>query len=131
VGSYSIDRKSADRSSDFVKQVAESSDSSSASSSGDKKNALQILTHLRKLCDHPSLVLEPGSQEVRRLSKQLQSDYNAQSLLDYCLSGKMVALRQLLNQCGIGADDTVDDKVALCLPNFLLIKHYDCLVPTV
>jgi len=60
----------------------------------------QALQYLRKVCNHPALVLTPSHPEYERISEQLKSSKS--SLNDIQNSSKLVALKQLLLDCGIG-----------------------------
>jgi TATA-binding protein-associated factor len=67
---------------------------------GGKTHVFQALQYLRKLCNHPSLVLtkeHPQYDKVNALLKQQK-----RSLLDFENAPKIMALQQLLLDCGIG-----------------------------
>ncbi|XP_060942934.1 TATA-binding protein-associated factor 172 [Limanda limanda] len=63
-------------------------------------HVFQALQYLRKLCNHPSLVLTPQHPEYKRISEQL-ADQNS-SLRDIQHAPKLSALKQLLLDCGLG-----------------------------
>ncbi|XP_069395256.1 TATA-binding protein-associated factor 172 isoform X1 [Paralichthys olivaceus] len=63
-------------------------------------HVFQALQYLRKLCNHPSLVLTPQHPEYKRITEQL-TDQNS-SLRDIQHAPKLSALRQLLLDCGLG-----------------------------
>ncbi|XP_034464473.1 TATA-binding protein-associated factor 172 isoform X2 [Hippoglossus hippoglossus] len=63
-------------------------------------HVFQALQYLRKLCNHPSLVLTPQHPEYKRISEQL-ADQNS-SLRDITHAPKLSALKQLLLDCGLG-----------------------------
>ncbi|KAM9726612.1 TATA-binding protein-associated factor 172 [Menidia menidia] len=96
---------------DFAKSRAKASveDSiSSASAEEEEKPKLkatghvfQALQYLRKLCNHPSLVLTAQHPEYRRVSEQLAAQ--SSSLRDIQHAPKLSALKQLLLDCGLGA----------------------------
>ncbi|XP_066254641.1 TATA-binding protein-associated factor 172 [Euwallacea similis] len=76
-------------------------------SSGATANSLQGNTHifqalryLQNVCNHPKLVLNPSHPQYKQIIKQL---HQANSKLeDINHSAKLPALKQLLNDCGIG-----------------------------
>jgi TATA-binding protein-associated factor len=60
----------------------------------------QALQYLRKLCDHPLLVLNPQHPEYDTIMKELK--LNKSSLHDLSHAPKLLALKELLHECGIG-----------------------------
>ncbi|XP_014673843.1 PREDICTED: TATA-binding protein-associated factor 172-like isoform X1 [Priapulus caudatus] len=66
-------------------------------------HVFQCLQYLRKVCNHPLLVLQPDHPLYRQIADQL--DRTATSLCSLQHSGKLVALRQLLQDCGIGVGE--------------------------
>ncbi|KAJ2803079.1 TATA-binding protein-associated factor mot1 [Coemansia guatemalensis] len=79
---------------------------------GNKKpkatHVFQALQYLRKLCNHPALVLTPKHP----LYKQIEADLHARGadLHSLDIAPKLLALRDLLNQCGIGIQKSVPDE---------------------
>ncbi|KAG0345016.1 TATA-binding protein-associated factor mot1 [Podila humilis] len=61
----------------------------------------QALQYLRKLCNHPLLVVNEKHPEYNRVMKQLKS--SSQSIHDISFAPKLMALKQLLIDCGIGS----------------------------
>ncbi|KAF9189260.1 TATA-binding protein-associated factor mot1 [Haplosporangium sp. Z 11] len=61
----------------------------------------QALQYLRKLCNHPLLVVNEKHPEYTRVMKQLKTQN--QSIHDIGFAPKLQALRQLLMDCGIGS----------------------------
>ncbi|KAG0207805.1 TATA-binding protein-associated factor mot1 [Mortierella sp. GBA30] len=61
----------------------------------------QALQYLRKLCNHPLLVVNERHPEYTKVMKQLKS--HNQSIHDISFAPKLQALRQLLMDCGIGS----------------------------
>ncbi|KAG0273471.1 TATA-binding protein-associated factor mot1 [Linnemannia exigua] len=61
----------------------------------------QALQYLRKLCNHPLLVVNEKHPEYKRVMKQLQTQ--KQSIHDIGFAPKLQALKQLLVDCGIGS----------------------------
>ncbi|XP_029963411.1 TATA-binding protein-associated factor 172-like isoform X1 [Salarias fasciatus] len=95
---------------DFAKSRAKASveDSISVASAEEEEkpklkatgHVFQALQYLRKLCNHPSLVLTPQHPEHRRITEQLASQNS--SLRDIQHAPKLSALKQLLLDCGLG-----------------------------
>ena len=65
---------------------------------GNGEHVFQALQYLRKVVNHPSLVL---NQEHPKWNK-IKSDFGSSSFNDAKHSGKLMALKDLLNECGIG-----------------------------
>ncbi|XP_037638509.1 TATA-binding protein-associated factor 172 isoform X1 [Sebastes umbrosus] len=95
---------------DFAKSRAKASveDSISTTSTEEEKPKLkatghvfQALQYLRKLCNHPSLVLTPQHPEYKRITEQLAGQNS--SLRDLQHAPKLSALKQLLLDCGLGS----------------------------
>lgn len=63
-------------------------------------HVFQALQYLRKLCNHPALILTPQHPEHKRISDQLAA-HNS-SLRDIQHAPKLSALKQLLLDCGLG-----------------------------
>ncbi|ORX49409.1 hypothetical protein DM01DRAFT_355501 [Hesseltinella vesiculosa] len=60
----------------------------------------QALQYLRKLCNHPLLVVNPSHPSYPKVQSQLQR--TNRSLHDIQNAPKLLALKQLLGECGIG-----------------------------
>ncbi|PIA13088.1 hypothetical protein COEREDRAFT_17765 [Coemansia reversa NRRL 1564] len=71
-------------------------------------HVFQALQYLRKLCNHPALVLTPKHP----LYKQIETDLHARGadLHTLDIAPKLLALRDLLNQCGIGTQKSEPDE---------------------
>uniref|UniRef100_W5L4U2 B-TFIID TATA-box binding protein associated factor 1 n=1 Tax=Astyanax mexicanus TaxID=7994 RepID=W5L4U2_ASTMX len=69
-------------------------------------HVFQALQYLRKLCNHPALVLTPQHPEHKRISEQLSSQHS--SLRDIQHAPKLSALKQLLLDCGLGSAGSSD-----------------------
>ncbi len=67
-------------------------------------HAFQALQYLRKVCNHPKLVLDESHPEKEFVDEWLQS--SGSNLDDIMHSGKLPALMDLLLQCGIGANES-------------------------
>lgn len=65
-----------------------------------KKHVFQVLQYMRKLCNHPSLVLTPKHPQYNEVTTHLKK-YN-KSLGDIENAPKLMALKTLLKECGIG-----------------------------
>ncbi|KAJ1561339.1 btaf1 RNA polymerase II, B-TFIID transcription factor-associated, 170kDa [Cladochytrium tenue] len=90
--------------------VASSSSSASTAAAGaaaDKPaksaHAFQALQYLKKLCNHPALVLKPDNPHYAEIMKSIAAEGG--SLSDIKHSPKIMALRQLLHDCGIGLSE--------------------------
>ncbi|XP_043911576.1 TATA-binding protein-associated factor 172 [Protopterus annectens] len=69
-------------------------------------HVFQALQYLRKLCNHPALVLTVQHPEYRRIVEHLAA-HNS-SLHDIQHAPKLSALKQLLLDCGLGSGVTTD-----------------------
>ncbi|XP_050684364.1 TATA-binding protein-associated factor 172 [Leptidea sinapis] len=69
-----------------------------------KVHVFQALHYLQNVCNHPKLVLKPEHPELARVQQQLAAQRS--TLSDIQHSAKLPALKQLLMDCGIGADGT-------------------------
>ena len=65
-----------------------------------KTHIFQSLLYLRKLCNHPSMVLTPKHPEYSSIMAALKKEGKKLGSIEY--SGKLLALEQLLLECGIG-----------------------------
>ncbi|KAI9598492.1 hypothetical protein BDF19DRAFT_393058 [Syncephalis fuscata] len=90
-----------------------------------KTHIFQALQYLRKLCNHPLLVLDSKHPRYTTVMQQIRQE-NA-SLHDLHYAPKLQALKQLLQDCGIGAsssgnnaEDAVTDTPAVS-PHRVLI----------
>jgi len=63
-------------------------------------HTFQALHYLRKLCNHPLLVLTPEHPEYQKVTTELRNSNS--DLHDLQHAPKVTALRSLLNECGIG-----------------------------
>ncbi len=66
-------------------------------------HAFKALQYLRKVVNHPSLVLKPDHPKYKKLMDELYG--SSASLNDIKHSGKLLALKDLLNECGIGVEN--------------------------
>ncbi|XP_068240504.1 TATA-binding protein-associated factor 172 [Palaemon carinicauda] len=67
-----------------------------------QSHVFQALQYLRKVCNHPKLVIKPQHPEYERMTAKLKESNS--SLSDISHSAKLPALKQLLLDCGIGVD---------------------------
>lgn len=72
-----------------------------------KQHIFQALQYMRKLCNHPSLVLSPNHPQMKQVQEYLNQTHI--DLHDISNAPKLEALRTLLLECGIG-EDTNDKK---------------------
>lgn len=72
-----------------------------------KQHIFQALQYMRKLCNHPALVLSPDHPQLRQVEEYLRQTH--MDLHDITNAPKLEALRNLLLECGIGEQD-VDRK---------------------
>ncbi|OBA27152.1 hypothetical protein HANVADRAFT_52460 [Hanseniaspora valbyensis NRRL Y-1626] len=76
-------------------------DNSSASEDSEpKQHIFQALQYMRKLCNHPSLILTPSHPQYNKISQQLAAERS--TIKDIKHAPKLQALRNLLMECGIG-----------------------------
>jgi TATA-binding protein-associated factor len=71
-----------------------------AATGGAATHIFQALQYLRKLSNHPKLVLSPLHPEMANVNKMLKNE--GLTLDDISLAPKLLALRQILWDCGIG-----------------------------
>ncbi|KZT44191.1 hypothetical protein SISSUDRAFT_1068609 [Sistotremastrum suecicum HHB10207 ss-3] len=91
---------------DFTQSHAHQEAQEVVNSEGSKgkgqQHIFQSLQYLRKLCNHPALVLKEDGAAERVLAKFRNKHSNAAPLRDLQHAPKLQALRQLLLDCGIG-----------------------------
>ncbi|OLL25958.1 putative helicase mot1 [Neolecta irregularis DAH-3] len=71
-----------------------------------KTHVFQALQYMRKLCNHPQLVLKPDHPKYQKVIKQLQ--VLGSNIRDLQHAPKFRALQELLLDCGIGVQ-AIDD----------------------
>ncbi|XP_068114094.1 TATA-binding protein-associated factor 172 [Hyperolius riggenbachi] len=69
-------------------------------------HVFQALQYLRKLCNHPALVLTAQHPEYKKITEQLST--HSSSLRDIQHAPKLSALKQLLLDCGLGSAGTAE-----------------------
>lgn len=65
-----------------------------------KQHIFQALQYMRKLCNHPALVLNPKHPQYEIVTRQLQAKHD--SIRNIHHAPKLMALQALLKDCGIG-----------------------------
>ncbi|KAK4051936.1 TATA-binding protein-associated factor mot1 [Microbotryomycetes sp. JL201] len=85
-----------------------------SSGTSQPQHVFQALQYLRKLVNHPALVVKPDSPQHQHIMAQIKQD--GQNLRDVSHAPKLDALRQILLDCGIGkmasnpaTEDEADD----------------------
>ena len=78
----------------------------------DKSHIFQAMQYLRKVCNHPKLVLHPGHKKYNVVNSILAgNEAGSESLLsELHHAAKLPALKQLLHECGIGTSIYDDPK---------------------
>lgn len=74
-----------------------------------KQHIFQALQYMRKLCNHPALVLSPNHPQLAQVQDYLKQ--TGLDLHDIINAPKLSALRTLLFECGIGEED-IDKKAS-------------------
>ncbi|KAJ1646965.1 TATA-binding protein-associated factor mot1 [Coemansia asiatica] len=82
-------------------------------------HVFQALQYLRKLCNHPALVLSPKHPLYSQVTEDLASRNADLHSLD--IAPKMLALKDLLNQCGIGISESLGTEEAVSASHRVLI----------
>eukprot|EP00842_Homolaphlyctis_polyrhiza_P000657 jgi/Hompol1/1592/HPOL_002723-RA len=70
------------------------------------QHIFQALQYLRKLCNHPSLVVKPEHPQYSLVQSKLKLD--GRTIDDISYAPKITALQQLLLDCGIGAESSAE-----------------------
>jgi TATA-binding protein-associated factor len=90
---------------DFVK-IQKKTVEEEPSDSGNKEkkqHIFQALQYMRKLCNHPALVMNEKHPQYEKVIQELQ--LKRQSIRDIAHAPKLQALQELLQDCGIGVSD--------------------------
>ncbi|XP_061645267.1 TATA-binding protein-associated factor 172 isoform X2 [Phyllopteryx taeniolatus] len=82
-------------------------------------HVFQALQYLRKLCNHPSLVLTPQHPEYKRITDQLAGQNS--NLRDIQHAPKLSALKQLLLDCGLGGGGSEGSTEAVVAQHRVLV----------
>jgi len=86
-----------------------SSQNQDIAKSSDKMHVFNALQYLRKLCSDPQLVLKPTHPLYKPIMADLQLSNSSLDSLDH--SPKLLALKELLNECGIGLTESDPDNL--------------------
>lgn len=87
-----------------LQQMAGSDDKES------KQHIFQALQYMRKLCNSPSLVVKEGHKQYAAIQASLAKQNS--SLKDIAHAPKLTALKELLQDCGIGIDSSGGGELA-------------------
>ena len=88
---------------DFAKKESKQlADKAGSQDKEAKQHIFQALQYMRKLCNSPSLVVKEGHKQYETIQRRLALQNS--SLKDIAHAPKLTALRDLLIDCGIGAD---------------------------
>ncbi|KAH9948095.1 SNF2 chromatin remodeling protein [Amylocystis lapponica] len=74
---------------------------------GEQQHVFQSLQYLRKLCNHPALVLKSDKKAIADALASVGAKSDSGALSDIQHAPKLLALRQLLVDCGIGSSPGV------------------------
>ncbi|KAH9923909.1 SNF2 chromatin remodeling protein [Epithele typhae] len=85
-----------------AKMEAEDVVRSTKEKDGEQQHVFQSLQYLRKLCNHPALVLKTDKEAIKDALAKASTGSSAGALSDIHHAPKLQALRQLLIDCGIG-----------------------------
>ncbi|KAH3902210.1 DNA-binding ATPase SCDLUD_002025 [Saccharomycodes ludwigii] len=90
---------------DFTKKQKKTveMDMDEQTNSESKQHIFQALQYMRKLCNHPSLILSPTHPQFAQVQEYLHQTHV--DLHDIVHAPKLMALRNLLLECGIGLHD--------------------------
>ncbi|PSR84037.1 hypothetical protein PHLCEN_2v5539 [Hermanssonia centrifuga] len=83
--------------------------SDSVSKGGDQHHVFQSLQYLRKLCNHPALVLKDDKEAIQDVFKRAGCKGDSKDLSEIHHAPKLLALKQLLVDCGIGSSQGVSN----------------------
>ncbi|KAL4398867.1 TATA-binding protein-associated factor Mot1 [Malassezia pachydermatis] len=94
--------------------------------SGAQQHIFQTLQYLRKLANHPSLVLDPSIPAQKQLLTQVNAHRG--TLAGLAHAPKLQALRQLLLDCGIGLDTPANDAALMGADTAASVSQHRVLV---
>jgi TATA-binding protein-associated factor len=89
-----------DFSQDVTQKGVEAVGGDEDSRKGEGSHVFKVLSYLRRLCSHPKLVLTPDHPEYTAVTADLAA--KGRSIDDIESSAKMIGLRNILRECGIG-----------------------------
>lgn len=91
-----------------------------------KQHVFQTLRYLRKLANHPSLVLNPEDPKHRQLLQVVEKERG--TLQGLANAPKLQAVRQLLLDCGIGQEPTQGDAMAAACADAAAVSQHRVLI---
>ncbi|ODV83735.1 hypothetical protein CANARDRAFT_202541 [[Candida] arabinofermentans NRRL YB-2248] len=113
---------------DFIKKQKSSVEQDLKDSTSDEKESkqhiFQALQYMRKLCNHPALVLTPKHPQYTEVMTYLK-DYNM-DIRDIQHAPKLMSLKNLLLECGIGSTGSLNSKDQL--PSEGVISQHRALI---
>jgi TATA-binding protein-associated factor len=110
---------------DFAKQQASELKGDIESKEG-KQHVFQALQYMRKLCNHPGLVLQPKHPKFAEISLQLKQE--GRSVWDIKNAPKLAALSELLTECGITGDTGVKSEVEALTSGAGVVSQHRALI---
>ena len=90
-----------------------------------KQHIFQALQYMRKLCNHPALVLSPNHPQLRQVEQYLKQTHT--DLHDIVNAPKLDSLRTLLLECGIG-EATPEKRSDNAFPTQNVISQHRALI---
>ena len=90
-----------------------------------KQHIFQALQYMRKLCNHPALVLSPNHPQLRQVEQYLKETHT--NLHDIVNAPKLESLRTLLLECGIG-EATSEKRSDNAFPTQNVISQHRALI---
>ncbi|CCE64687.1 hypothetical protein TPHA_0I01830 [Tetrapisispora phaffii CBS 4417] len=90
------------------------------------QHIFQALQYMRKLCNHPALVLSPNHPKLKEVQNYLQQTKT--NLHDITNAPKLNALRNLLFECGIGEADMDKKTSNQIMPTTNVISQHRALI---
>ncbi|KAK9362462.1 hypothetical protein V1504DRAFT_448559 [Lipomyces starkeyi] len=100
---------------DFAKKQKQTVNTEvSSAGKENKQHIFQALQYMRKLCDHPALVLNPKHPQYDKVTRQIAAE--KKPLRDISHAPKLGALHALLLDCGIGVNGTSASSIATAVP---------------
>ncbi|EDO18623.1 hypothetical protein Kpol_1048p54 [Vanderwaltozyma polyspora DSM 70294] len=91
-----------------------------------KQHIFQALQYMRKLCNHPSLILSENHPQLKQVDEYLKQ--TGLGLHDIVNAPKLGALRNLLFECGIGEDDMDKKSTDQLVPSNTVISQHRALI---
>ncbi|KAF8001682.1 hypothetical protein HF325_004183 [Metschnikowia pulcherrima] len=69
-----------------------------------KTHIFQVLQYMRKLCNHPALVMTPNHPQSAKITEYLKNNKSTLQSIEH--APKLTSLKSLLLECGIGVRDS-------------------------